>query len=89
MAYSPLGIFVGLSQSELDAIRAKTQSRLVNGSWTTVGGGGKNGTKSWMDSDPMKILAEVKYAEQQSGTRAGRVSKVYQTTSSDYPHRRY
>lgn len=86
MPYSPLGIFVGLSQSELDALRSAAISAFTNGQRISISGGQKSGTKRWQD--PKETLAEVVYAEQQNGTRAPRAQKVYQTMNDQFSHRR-
>jgi len=83
MPFSPLGIYVGLAQSELDEIRAAALERAKNGSRTSLSGGQKSGSKEWVD--PRETLAEVNYAEQQNGTRAPRAQKVVQILSSPYP----
>lgn len=84
-SYSPLGLFTGLTQSELNELRASALSRITSGERTAMSGGQKSGSKAWQMS-PQEVLAEVNYAEQQSGVRTSRVSKVYQTMNDQYSH---
>lgn len=72
-----MGIFVGLPQSELDALRASALAAITGGRRTSLSGGQKSGTKEWQMS-PQDVLGEVKFAEQQNGTRAPRAQKVEQ-----------
>lgn len=88
MPYSPLGLFVGLAQSELDELRESALTRIKSGERTAMSGGQKSGSKAWQMS-PQEVLAEVRYAEQQSGVASGRVSKVYQTMNDQYSHGAY
>lgn len=74
---SPTGIFTGLSQSELDDLRSSALDGITSGRRTSLSGGGKSGSKEWQMT-PQEVLREVVYAKQQSGARAGRVSRVYQ-----------
>jgi len=86
-AYSPKGLFVGLSQSELDDLRAGAIARMNGGQRTSISGGAKSGSKEY-PMPPDQVLAEVIYAEQQNGTRAPRNQKVYQVMNCQYPIRR-
>lgn len=73
---SPSGIFVGLSQTELDALRASAISGITSGRRTSLSGGQKSGSKEWQ-MIPQQVLLEVIYAERASAVRAARVAKVY------------
>ncbi len=79
---SPSGIFLGLSQTELDALRASALSGITNGRRTSMSGGQKSGSKEWQMM-PQQVLLEVIYAERQAGSRAARVTKTYMNTA--YP----
>ncbi len=83
-SFSPLGIFVGLAQSELDALRTSAIEGITSGRRTSLSGGQKSGSKEWQMS-PQDLLAEVNYAEQQNGTRAPRAQKVVSILSAPYP----
>lgn len=74
---APDGTFVGLTQAELDELRASALSQISSGRRTSLSGGGKSGSKEW-SMDASDILREVIYAEQQSGTRPARAQKVVQ-----------
>lgn len=85
MPYSPRGIYVGLSQSQLNELRTSAIARINSGERTAMSGGQKSGSKAWQLS-PQDSLAEVIFAEQQSGARTGRTSKVYQTMNDQFSH---
>lgn len=72
-----MGIFVGLPQTELDALRASAIAAATGGQRTALSGGQKSGSKQYPFS-PQEILGEVKYAEQQNGTRRPRAQRVEQ-----------
>lgn len=76
----PSGIFTGLTQSELDAIRATALSQITSGRRTSISGGGKSGSKEW-SMDVRDVLREVIYAEQQNGTRPPRATPLVQILS--------
>lgn len=72
-----MGIFVGLPQAELDALRANAIAGITGGRRTSLSGGQKSGSKEWQMS-PQDVLGEVKFAEQQNGMRPPRAQKVEQ-----------
>lgn len=80
---SPTGIFVSLSQTELDALRVDALAQIQSGRRTSLSGGGKSGSKEWSMS-AQDILREVVYAEQQNGTRAPRAQKVVNVLNNQY-----
>jgi hypothetical protein len=73
---SPCGLFVGLSQVELDALRVSALAAITSGRRTSLSGGQKSGSKEWK-MDPQQMLIEIRYAERQAGTIPARVSKTY------------
>jgi hypothetical protein len=73
---SPLGIFVGLSQTQLDTLRASALARMASGERTSISGGGKSGSRQWQMS-PEKVIFEVQYAER-AAAGTGRVYSVTQ-----------
>ncbi len=79
----PAGIFVSLSQAELDQLRADALSQISSGRRTSISGGGKSGSKEWSMSAE-QILKEVIYAEQQNGTRPPRAQKVVQILNEQF-----
>lgn len=85
MAYSPTGILIGLSQAQLDTIKASAIAALTNGRWTTITGGQKTGSKQY--EDPKQTLAEVRFAEQTNGTLPPRASKITQILTRNYCRR--
>ena len=88
MPCSPSGIFVGMLQIDLDALRAEALSAIATGQWTSVTGGQKTGSLQYQMT-PQDVLKEIIYAEQQSGARPPRGSRVYQTLNCQYGPRRY
>lgn len=85
MGCSPQGIFTGLPQIELDSLRANALAVITGGRWANVSGGAKSGSRDYGMS-PQDILAEVKFAEQQNGTRPARAQKVIQVLSTCPPY---
>jgi len=79
---SPSGIFVGLSQVELDALRVTALAATTGGQRTSLSGGQKSGSKEYQMS-PQQVLMEIIYAERQSGARAPRVDRTVMNTA--YP----
>lgn len=79
----PSGIFLGLTQAELDSIRETALSQITSGRRTSISGGGKSGSKEW-SLDVRDVLREVIYAEQQNGTRPPRVQKVVQILNEQF-----
>lgn len=69
----PAGIFVGLTQVELDALRVVALDRIANGSFTSLSGAGKSSGLEYQLS-PTDMLREIRYAEQMA--RGGRPQKV-------------
>lgn len=78
---SPSGIYVGLSQTQLDALRASALDGSINGRRIALSGGQKSGTKNYPET-PHDILLEVIYAERRAGVRAARVTKTYMDTAN-------
>lgn len=79
---SPTGIFVGLSQVELDALRVSALAGITSGRRTSLSGGQKSGSKEWQMM-PQQVLLEVIYAERKARSRPARVTKTYMDTA--YP----
>ncbi len=77
---SPSGIFVGLSQVELDALRTSALAGITSGRRTSLSGGQKSGSKEWK-MDPQQMLLEIQYAERAAGTIPARVTKTYMNTN--------
>jgi len=61
MAGSPLGIFVGLSLDELQALKTSAISRVTSGETTSLSGAGKSKGKQW-SMPAADVLKEVNYA---------------------------
>lgn len=80
---APSGIFTGLTQAELDALRTSALSQISSGRRTSISGGGKSGAKEW-SMDAQDVLREVIYAEQQNGTRSPRAQKVVGVLNPQY-----
>lgn len=73
---SPTGIFTSFTASELLVLKANALAAITGGRRTSLSGGAKSGSKEWQMT-PQEVLLEVKYAQQQLGIIAGRVSKTY------------
>lgn len=58
---SPSGAYIGLSISELEAIRAKLISRIADGDRTGLSGAAKSSSKNFA-VNPLDALVEVNYA---------------------------
>lgn len=80
---SPSGIFVGLTQSELDDLRTSAIARIQSGERTGLSGGGKSGQKNWQMS-PQDVLFEINYAEKMLGNTP-RAQKVVSVLNDQYP----
>lgn len=59
---SPSGLFVGLTQAQLDTLRAGALQRIATGERTSMSGGAKSGSRAWQMS-PQDVLFEVNYAQ--------------------------
>lgn len=86
MAYSPSGIFVGLSTQELAELKASALRAITSGQWTSITGGQKTGSKQYQ-MRPQDVLEEVKFAEQSAGIGRPRAQKITQILSKDYCRR--
>lgn len=81
---SRTGIFIGLTQVELAALRVSALARISSGDRTSISGGGKSGTKAYSMS-AADVLSEIVIAEQASGVKAARVKTVVQDLTGYYP----
>ncbi len=60
--YVPRGIFSGLSQVELDALRVVALDQITTGRFTNLSGAMKSSTREYPMS-PQDILSEITFAE--------------------------
>lgn len=60
--YVPRGIFSGLTQSELDALRVIALDQISTGRFTNLSGAMKSSTREYPMS-PQDMLEEIKFAE--------------------------
>ena len=77
----PVGIFIGLSQPDLDALRANALAR-VGGQVISVSEAGQSYAQS-SGMDPKEVLREVQYAEKVNSGRP-----IIRTTRPDFSRAR-
>lgn len=85
--YIPKGIFKGLTQVELSALRVTALDRIANGDFVSLSGGMKSSTREW-SMTPQEMLEEINYSE---SILAGvpRATRVYVDLRSQPLGRRY
>lgn len=79
---SPQGLYIPFTQAQRDALRAKVLDRMTNGARTSLSGGVKSGSKSYVDDN--LTLFELNYADDRANGVA-RPQKVVQVLNHQYP----
>jgi len=79
-SYSPSGIFLGLTATELADLKATALDRIANGDMTALSGAGKSNSLQYSMS-AREMLIEVNYA---LASGEGRVNRVVYDVRKNY-----